>query len=461
MNFSIKTFATTSIFLLTFTLTSSICKSQTNFLAHPQIGKPFTDFVLDSVYNYPKRTLSENDFKNKWIILEFWGENCSGCIANLPKMHAIQQKFQKDVQFILVTKTYKDPNTAILLFKRLQNKLGLTVPASFDQNFVNAVGPDGLPTTIILNSKRVVEAITHHISEDDVNSFLSGKKPQLSHGYLLDETKPWQNYNSNIPLLINGNGGDESDYLYRSIITKWKPSMGRFDIFVRRDRLEILQGDLKCLYRVAYFGKYSWGVNDTALYGKYYYDPILQVEDTNLFKSDFNTGSNFFCYSLSFSSEIYQKEKFIPWTIADKPKFKNIMQNDLQNFFGYTVKIETRKMPCYKFVATKEALEKLRTKGGPELSFKQPLGNKGIDAKNISIRNLIAIVTSSAGFPPEMQIIDETGSNENIDIQINALYFDDWIKELHKNGLDLVPYEKDMKVLVINDPSTKLDSKYH
>jgi thiol-disulfide isomerase/thioredoxin len=451
MNFSIKTFATTSIFLLTFTLTSSISNAQTSNHSRPRAGQPFKNYTLDSVYNYPHQTLSDNDFKNKWIILEFWSESCSGCIGNLPKVNAIQKKFQKDVQFILVTQTYKDPNTAISLFKNLQNKIGLTMPVSFDQNFVNAVAPDGLPTTIIINPKRVVEAITHYISEVDINGFLSGKKPQLEPAYLLGEIKPSQNYNSNTPLLINGNGGDESSYLYRSIFTKWEPSMGPYNIFIRRDRLELLHADLKCLYRVAYLGMNFWGVDDTALYGKYYHDPIVQTKDSGLFNSNWNTGLNFFCYSLSFSSAIYQTEKFIPWTITDKPKFKNIMQNDLQNFFGYTVKIETRKMPCFKLIATKEAVKKLRTKGGPALSFKQPLGNKGIEANNIPVRFLIGFIKISAGFPHEMQIVDETGFNENIDIQVNALYFDDWIKELHKIGLDLVADEKDMKVLVISD----------
>jgi thiol-disulfide isomerase/thioredoxin len=420
-------------------------------LGRPEIGRQFINFVLDSVDNYSKKNISYTEFKNKWIILDLWGEYCGGCIESFPKINKLQKKFQKDIQFILVTETYKDPRTSMSLFKKLRDKFELSIPVSYDQNFVKRIGPGGLPTMIIINPNGVVVAITYTISESDINGLLNGKTPVFPRTYLLGEQKPSDGYDNNIPWLLNNNGGKEADYIYRSVITKWNPSMPSEYTIVKRNRLEAIKMDLVNLYRLAYIGVSFWGERDTAFYNKYYYPLILEIKDSTFFTPDFKTGKNIFCYSLSFATDIITGNAFNPYRIADKPRFKKIMQTDLENCFGFRGFIEMRRVPVYKLVASDVARKKLITVGGRQV-FEQPNGGKGFIGKNITVQELIGKIRGSAEYPYyKMGIIDETGIAGNIDISIDAVYFDDWLKELRKLGLDLITDEKDMKVLVIRD----------
>lgn len=425
-------------------------QAQRKTLAPPHIGKPFLDFELDSVDNYTKKSVSYQDLKGKWIFLDFWGENCSGCVKSLPKVNELQRKYYKKIQFVLVAQTVNGAKSTILLFNRLRDKFNFITPVSYDQNFVDRVRPDGLPTTVVINPEGMVEAITRYIDEDAVKDFISGKKPQLERAYLLSEYNPSKVYDRNIPLLLNNNGGEEANYVYRSLITKWLPSMPTSDILIRRNRLEFFAGSLTDLYRFAYFGVNYWAPRDTLFFNKYYRTPILELKDSSLFQSDYRIGKNMFCYSVSFANDVITGNVSNSMSIADKPRLKKTMQQDLENYFGFKATIEKRMVPILKLVATNEAVVKLKTKGGI-YSYGQNIGNKAINATNISLEELIGLARQSIGFPSDRSIIDYTGISDKIDIKIDAIYFDDWLKELHKQGLDLVSGEKEMYVLVIRD----------
>jgi thiol-disulfide isomerase/thioredoxin len=417
----------------------------------PEIGQPFRDFFLDRVENYPKKNISHSDLKGKWIFLDFWGEGCSGCIASFPKINELQKKFSKDIQFVLVTTTGKDPRTAMSLFKKLRDKFDLTIPVSYDQNFVHRVGPSGFPTTVIINPSGIVETITNYVEEANIVDLLRGKKTNMARGFLLSQERPSHSYDYNTPLLLNNNGGNETNYLYRSVIAEWKYSMKR-DWIIKNNRLEGIGMDLKRLYRFAYFGIDSWNDRDTAFYNKYYRSPILEIKDSTLFIPEFtDIPRNIFCYSLSFATDVFSENPFGRRSIVDRHRFMRIMQKDLESYFGFKGIVERRIVPVYKLVASNEGREKLITKGGSEI-LEFPNGGKSLTARNASVDYLLGLIIGSIGYPyEEMPIVNETGITGNIDIKIDAVYFDDWLKELRKLGLDLIPGKKEMNVLVIRD----------
>jgi hypothetical protein len=124
------------------------------------------------------------------------------------------------------------------------------------------------------------------------------------------------------------------------------------------------------------------------------------------------------------------------------------MQRDLQTFFGYEAKVETRMCPYWKLIATDQAKIKLKTKGGPP--FFKGIVKASFTARNWDFGNLIRSIRDfNDGI-----FFDETGITGNVDISMDCIMTDlnDIRKSLQTNGLDLVPAEKPMKVLVISDP---------
>ncbi len=129
------------------------------------------------------------------------------------------------------------------------------------------------------------------------------------------------------------------------------------------------------------------------------------------------------------------------------------MKRDLKNYFGYTVSLETRKRPACFLVAL-PGVAQFKSKGGLVNQFVST-GRDGMVVKNINT-GLIARLIESYHQPLSKNdpvFLDRTALGYNLDIDLDAAMADwnDLLKALRKNGLDLVKGEVDLKVLVIKD----------
>lgn len=440
------------LFFIFLRIDSSYCQS--SIKGYPKIDSICPDFTLDSVEHFYKRNVTLDDFQGRWLVLDFWGEFCSSCIRSFPKINVMQKEFEGKVQFLLVTDTYKDPRTAMALYEKIRKNLNLDIPVSYDQEIVENFQIASLPTIIIIDPKGVVRAITYTLNSKDLGEFLAGGSPKLARNYLLTEN-PSEEYDREILLLTFNNGGSDTSFIFRSVLTQWRKTMPGYNITISKDRFEAFYVDAKTLYRLAFTGRDHWNYSDTLLYSSFYYNPILKVRDSSLFLVDRATGKNLFSYSICFPEERMAEQTYHPYSIERNPKLQQMIRRDLENYFGFDVQVEVRKMPCYRLIATKEARIKLKTKG-EKTSVTRPDGEKaGIVAKNIPIYQLLRYLNNSGGHPKlsetGLTFIDDTGILGNIDIIIDAIYFSDWIKELNKNGLRLEHGEREMKVIVIRD----------
>src|SRR5260221_11561119 len=68
----------------------------------PIVGKPFPNFLLENVQYYTQNKVSLEDFRGKWLILDFWNEHCPSCISSFPKMDLMQKEFGEKIQIMLV-----------------------------------------------------------------------------------------------------------------------------------------------------------------------------------------------------------------------------------------------------------------------------------------------------------------------------------------------------------------------
>jgi hypothetical protein len=52
--------------------------------AQINIGQKCPDVTVGHVINYRDTSLNLRDFRDKWIILDFWGIHCSACVGEMP-----------------------------------------------------------------------------------------------------------------------------------------------------------------------------------------------------------------------------------------------------------------------------------------------------------------------------------------------------------------------------------------
>jgi thiol-disulfide isomerase/thioredoxin len=401
-----------------------------------QVGKPIPDFFLNDILYYKKKEAFPKDFKGKWLVLDFWDTKCINCIQSFPKINSLQQRFYKNIQFCLIGVNDIKYNKDIkLIYEKFRRKLNLQLAIAYDSTLVKQFNIGSFPRMIIIDEQSIVRVITTSVDEDNIQALLEGK-----HSNFPLTNADREPFDRSKLLLVNGNGGNDTDFLYRSIITKWKPSTDpsapiTIDAYIKKGRFQGTGMFLWWLYNYAYLGKSQWIFGDS-LYGKTAILPVLEVKDSSLFRFDLNTGQGLYNYSLSVIPEK-----------ATRQYLMELMQKDLNSFFGYDVKVEIRKVPYWKLVNISTNISKLKSKGGDELYEYSHAGFKYVNVPIVSIINAI-----SSLYPYDV-FVDESGIVDKIDISINAILTDieEVKKELQKNGLDLIKGEKEMKRVVIRD----------
>ncbi|HVZ96308.1 MAG TPA: redoxin domain-containing protein, partial [Chitinophagaceae bacterium] len=81
----------------------AVAQTDNNNLSEPEVGKPCPPFFLKRIDYYTKKTASLDDFEGKWLVLDFWAKNCSGCIASFPAIKKEQQELKDKLQFVMIT----------------------------------------------------------------------------------------------------------------------------------------------------------------------------------------------------------------------------------------------------------------------------------------------------------------------------------------------------------------------
>ena len=442
------------LFLFLVLITSIVRGETTDSLSYPEVGKPMIDLPLRNIAYYSKKQAKVSDFLGKWLVLDFWSKGCGACVMAFPIHNEIQKRLKDKVQVMLVA--MQDPDNIIQpMYAKYRERLHLELPCAFDSLIFRRLDLWTMPHVIIIDDKGVVRSVTLSVNVKDMEGFINGTPPKLRQTYLrmsdpdIDMTTA---FDGNKPFLLNGNGGKDTDFLFRSVLASWNSNSHKFfdpqnfDESTKSGRFQALGLPLESLYNYAFLGVRSWGSDDTIRYGKYYDLPFLEITDSSLFKYSRKYNLNLFSYSL-----------IRPLIYSTKELLQLAMQKDFEAYFGYKATVEIRKCPYWKLIALPGASKRLHTRGGNpymgEISERV-----GFVAKNISISELINGIRGQNSIENRIGnntnvYVDETNIKSNIDITLDCIMFqiEDVRKALRENGLELVKDEKDMRVVVITD----------
>jgi peroxiredoxin len=121
----------------------------------PIAGYPAPDFELANLKGEKVRL---SDYRGMPVILNFWATWCGPCRAEFPEFQAAAVDNADRLVIIGVNNTYADNPEAVPEFVR---EMGVTFPILLDneQQVVNAYNVLGLPTTVFIDSKGVVNEV--------------------------------------------------------------------------------------------------------------------------------------------------------------------------------------------------------------------------------------------------------------------------------------------------------------
>lgn len=402
------------------------------------IGDTVPEITLTNLYNYPASTIQLSRFKGKLLILDFWSTWCGSCIEAFPKMQQLQTKFKDQLQVLLVN-TYMGDNIKKVkpFFTRQKDRTGKTIelPYSLQQSALAQYFPHKfVPHYVWIDQKGKIIATTAQaeITEQNIRSVIQGKQVALH------VKKDMLDFDNQKPLFADGNGGDGTDFLYRSVFTPYIEGLGTSSGIEHNAKGEVtrcymLNTSLWVLLKTAYPKQLNFPVNRIIVQAKHpaLFTPGL-MEDSLLY-------NNSFCYDLHLPASVP----------AELFKY---MQEDIARVFRLKVFNEERLIKCL-VLQKGGSLTAAVSKGGvPATDIDGASSRKFITNQPVNV--LVKILNGLAA-TRDLPLIDETGMHENIDIvfpagfpDLNAGSLKDFLKA---TGFKLLETERTIPVAVIKD----------
>jgi thiol-disulfide isomerase/thioredoxin len=411
------------------------------------IGELPADVSIEQIINYNTSNAKLSDFKGKILILDFWHQWCGTCVQAFPHLDSLQKAFKNDLVIMPVTFQSKGSATAFFAKMNKPNK-PFSLPSIVEDTLLRKMFPHlGDPHEIWIDKDGKVIAITEAkaVNAENIQKILNHTVLDVDRQYISPS------FNNDQPLLVNGNGGPDHAFLYRSLFTKFIDSISGENL-QRADsvstRIFVANEDLQFYYREAY----GMGPDASlkALASDYLGKRIV-VETKH--PARFINGSK----ANNFGYEEYRKFKnnnLFCYELIMPPQFslKNAfqaMKADLDRFFQVESKVELRSVSCLSLIRT-DPKDRLKSISQEYYEYLSPDKLQWV-LKKSSIERLVLGFNTSFALP---FVIDETKYHYSIDIEINPKLAND-LKSLNENlkayGLRLVEKRFNLPMLVIKD----------
>lgn len=423
--------------ILLFNISSA--QGKTKMIQPLSIGDPVPDIAF-SLVNYPSASARLSSFKGKYIILDFWATWCSSCLHNFPKLDSLQQEYKDNLQIILANTIAVKDNTEkiISFFDKRKNPAGnkYFLPTIINDTVFDALFPHRMiPHYVWIDEKGIVQAITSsdEITRKNVTEFINGNSLQL-------RTKKDLIFDPFKPLFVNGNGGDDEKYIYRSLLSGYRDglsssiagtvSSNESEII---SRILCINSPILTIYEQAYPRMNLYPKNQL----------ILDVTNRNKYLSpDIEEGWKY--------DNTYTYELIFPATTLSNAR--KLMQEDLKRYFGLNVHTEQRKVNCLLLKRLPENTKGLSKNGAPQTNV-EDIDNKPKYWHNYPMSTITTYL--NAYYP--MPVIDETNLTQNISIVL-PLDFTNLVSlktTLAKFGFTITEEQRELEFFILSETNNK------
>jgi thiol-disulfide isomerase/thioredoxin len=437
--FHLKTIAMRLIYCLMILLCPFVSIGQmASGLAPLRIGERVPDVEMHTVINASYESTNIAAFDDKLLLLDFWATWCGSCIREFPKLDSLTRRYDR-LQVLLVTAAVSSdkPGTVRAFFNKKRNPSGLryAMAATIDDGRLEQLFPhNSLPHTIWIYKGRLI-AITSaaEVNAANIEAVLDGTSIHM-------ETKTDQmDFDPRKPLLVAGNGGEETSVISRSLFTRYLPGAGSpvGQLLTANGTLKrryFINMPLLRMYAAAYAAVPANRLVledglDTAL--------IAPVQPSAAWKAQ-----HYYCYELTVPLEMREED------------MHSRIATDLDAQFGLDSRIEKRKISCYALVV-KDSAGGLLTAKDNRRSYGPLRSEAGMwQMYNKSLSALVdPLNRQSPGSALHPVVLDETGMAAPVDLELDIASLQDISllkKALQHYGLDIIPVTRELPLLVIS-----------
>jgi thiol-disulfide isomerase/thioredoxin len=423
-----------------------------------QIGDNVSHLYLSNLVNYAQKNVKLSDFKGKWVVLDFWGTHCAGCIASWPHLMDLQSQFKGKLQIITVDPEENETTIqqAFERTKRLTN-VNMTLPTQCGDIYLNKLFPHtSVPFAVLIDENGYIRYFTFgtSLNLENITALLSGENgdflPAIDNAELIHP-------NWGEPIFLNGNGGKPKKIFWQSTFSKSDPRVFP-DLVIASNKpavggmfagkhFAIANGSIIDMYELAYSNRMS--VQEPELdFHKPYLELLLpsrillDVADSNKYVDHIHGVYRY--------DHHYLYQLLSPDTTATIGKMQKLMQEDLKRFIGLDARWEKRKVKCLILSAEDTILISYKT--GPA---EGGVDNTHFSMNKVSMAYLIYTMESTLSGYNYIPIIDET----NFKGKVGSIKFETdnnnpvaLNEALRKYKMSFTLGEREIEVLVISEP---------
>jgi thiol-disulfide isomerase/thioredoxin len=373
---------------------------------------------------HTKAPLKLTDYRGKAIVFDFWNQACSSCIDGFPELVRLQKRFGKSLQIILVNRESRD--STLRFFRRHPPINTGSLPMITGDRVLSRLFPYiANPYQVWIDRQGIYRYLTDadNATPEHLRAFISGR-----HLAIVNYVKPVVKY---LPVMAVSDTGWRRNYLYFSYISPCSTGVNvgfaQGQAVGKSVRLSMNCSSAAALYRTAYAenGKHEFRPGATL---------VFEVQDTSVYQlpADLNVKDAWL------AQHGYDYDLMLP--AAQAGRLYQTMQEDLQRFFGLSVHIERRNIPCMVLVKTGAAV------AGP------PAGSLSVENLQELSRSLAYFFIRQRG----LSFADETGAQAGINISLRqqppeGFDPDKIAEDLRRQGFDLVRADRPEEVLVVSD----------
>jgi thiol-disulfide isomerase/thioredoxin len=395
------------------------------------IGDMVPDVEFNNILNYHSKTAKLSDFKAKSVIIDFFATWCGSCIKALPKLDSLKKQFGDKLEILVVS--YEPMETISAFFKRNKIAAATNLPFIANDKILDKYFPHKLiPHEVWISTEGEVKAITgaYRLTGNNITDFVSGINLNMP------LKKDIMDYDKELPLLENGNGGDISSLSGRSVLTKrldgMRGSIGR-----------VRQGDFIKYFFINYpvLSIYSSALK---FKGK---QIILEVNDPSRYLQSDNDRD------VWENNNLYSYELILDKSIPEDQVGTFIVQ-DLNRYLKLYGRMEKRSVSCWAVIKSKERSKLYEhTTDSSYLFDENEKEFKAVANKPFS--QFVSLLNKTSTPIPNLPIfVDETGIKRNVSIKIPAKFLNninELKKELQEYGLDLTRVSRVLDMFVLSD----------